>query len=257
MSSGHSSAESPSVDAESIAPPGLWVTGSLDSPSFLSGSSFNFFDCSDFFNCFGDFLAFPDDSFLFAFEGVLVSISCSHSLAALHDPSPSPSPDPFARACSLVPFIPIAGSDSLSSAGDPSPFPFPLECLAFVGCFSSSPVAAGPVPLIPEPFAVDDSPSPGPLSFDDSLASVFVVESIPDSLSMRGPPSPLPSSGSGLCLPPLVPDSDSLATSGDPLPFPSPSSASASTFAEFSDDSFFLPLSLHELSTSDESSSSH
>jgi hypothetical protein len=224
LSSRHSSAESPSVDSKSIAPPCLWVAGSLDSPS-LPGSPFHgLSDSSDLSNSSDDFLAFSDDSSPFTLEGVLVPISGSYSLATSHDPSPSPSP---------------------------SEFP------ASLGSSSSLPVASVPEPLIPNSSAVDDSPFPGPLSSGDSAASPFVVESIPDSLSTPGSPSPLPSSGSGLSSPPLVSDSHSLTTSSDPLPSPSPSSASASASFDFSDDSSPLSSHLHELSSSQKSLSSN
>lgn len=224
LSSRHSSAESPSVDSKSIAPPCLWVAGSLDSPS-LPGSPFHgLSDSSDLSNSSDDFLAFSDDSSPFTLEGVLVPISGSYSLATSHDPSPSPSP---------------------------SEFP------ASLGSSSSLPVASVPEPLIPNSSAVDDSPFPGPLSSGDSAASPFVVESIPDSLSTPGSPSPLPSSSSGLSSPPLVSDSHSLTTSSDPLPSPSPSSASASASFDFSDDSSPLSSHLHELSSSQKSLSSN
>lgn len=257
LSSRHSSAESPSVDSKSIAPPCLWVAGSLDSPS-LPGSPFHgLSDSSDLSNSSGDFLAFSDDSSPFTLEGVLVPISGSYSLATSHDPSPSPSPDPSARPGSSVPLISIPGSDAPAASSDPSPSPSPSEFPASLGSSSSLPVASVPEPLIPNSSAVDDSPFPGPLSSGDSSTSPFVVESIPDSLSTPGSPSPLPSSGSGLSSPPLVSDSHSLTTSSDPLPSPSPSSASTSASLDFSDDSSPLSFHLHELSSSQKSLSSN
>ena len=130
LSSRHSSAESPSVDSKSIAPPCLWVAGSLNSPSLSSSSSFNSsnfsgpFDSSDSPD---NFLAFPGHSFCSCsfFESVLVSISDSDSLATSHDPTPSPSPDPSACLDSGVPLIPISVSDSSAANHSPAPSPTP------------------------------------------------------------------------------------------------------------------------------------